>query len=140
MYFVYAFLVLIGAMPLWKTIRQMRREEDVRKKGVPATGTVTNVYVMPRSKYGPATDRVHIRFNAGVGDRWHDASFTSRHRKHVAGEKLPVLFLRDQPDRILVNNQKTYWFGLVFSLLLLLFVFFAIYKIAQMVESGQVVD
>lgn len=132
MIFVYIILIVTGALPLLKTIAYIRLEERIRKSGISATGTVTRVQSVRRTK-GPTTDRVFVRFGSIVPGQFHEANFVTRHRRYHSGDAIPVKYLPEKPDKIVVASRRGYWFMLVFSLLLLAFVVFAVYKIDEMV-------
>ena len=46
MIIVYILLIVLGALPLWKTIRYIRLEERLRKRGMLATGVVV-IFKLP---------------------------------------------------------------------------------------------
>jgi hypothetical protein len=52
------------------------------------------------------------------------------------GQSISVKYLPGKTDKIIVSSKRGYWPMLIFSVVLLLFVFFAVYKIDEMVKSG----
>ena len=62
---------------------------------------------------------------------------TVRHQKYKLGDTMPVIYLLDNPSKYAVDLKTAYWVVLIFCILLLLFIVFAVYKINEMVQSGQ---
>jgi hypothetical protein len=48
------------------------------------------------------------------------------------------MYLPEEPSKIVVDGGQGYWPMLIFSILNFMFVLFAVYKIAEMVESGNI--
>ena len=135
MILLYIFIIVVGAIPLWKTIRYIRLEEKIRKEGISTFGTVTAIRTI-RYRRGPATDRVHIRYSSILPGYYHEADFVSKYNQYRIGQSVPVKYLPERTDKIIVSSKRGYWFMLIFSILLLLFVFFAVYQIAEMMRTG----
>lgn len=135
MIILYIIIILIGTIPLWKTVRYMILEEKIRKEGISTTGIVAHIHTT-RYQRGPATDRVHVRYNSVIHGQYHTANFVASHNKYRTGQSIPVKYLPEKPDKIIVAKTRGYWLMLIFSIVLLLFVFFAVYKIDQMAGTG----
>ncbi len=124
-------LIIIGVLPLLITIRYVLLEEKIRKSGISTTGIVTSIKTTRMSK-GPTSDRVHTRYNSIFAGHYHEASFVTAHRKYRVGQSIPVKYLSEKPDKIVVADKRGYWPMLIFSILLFVFVVFAAYKIYGM--------
>ncbi len=135
MIILYILIIIIGAIPLWKTIRFIQLEEKIRKEGITTHGVVTHIHTI-RYQRGPATDRVHTRYSSIVAGQYHEANFVTRHNQFRIGQSISVKYLPCKTDKIIVSPKRGYWLMLIFSILLLLFVFFATYKIDEMVSTG----
>lgn len=133
MIILYILIIVIGAIPLWITIRYIRLEERIRRHGISTTGTVTNIHTKRYSR-GPVSDRVHVRYD-GLSGQFHTASFVAKHGKYRSGRSVPVKYLPEKPDKIIVEANRGYWIMLVFTILLMIFIFFAVYKIDEMVKG-----
>ncbi|MFT3677984.1 MAG: DUF3592 domain-containing protein [Chitinophagaceae bacterium] len=134
---LYVLIVAIGAIPLWKTIRFIQLEEKIRKEGISTSGVVTHIHTTCYQR-GPATDRVHTRYSSILPGQYYEASFVAKHNKFRIGQSIPVKYLPGKTDKIVVSPKRGYWVMLIFSVVLLLFVFFAVYKIEEMVKAGGV--
>ena len=130
---VYVIIILLAAFPLWKTIRYARLEEKIRKEGISTSGVVTYIHTN-RYHRGPATDRVHTTYGSIISGEYHKAIFTAAHRKYQVGQSIPITYLPAKPDKIVVGPKPGYWPMLIFSVALLLFAIFAVYKINEMVD------
>ncbi|WP_341837910.1 DUF3592 domain-containing protein [Chitinophaga pollutisoli] len=134
MIILYLLIIIISAIPLWITIRYVWLEERIRRHGNATTGTVTYVQTN-RYPRGPATDRVYVRYDSRISGQYHTAFFVSKHGKYRSGQAVPVKYLHEKPDKIVVEKERGYWIMLVFTILLMLFVFFAVYKIDEMIKG-----
>lgn len=127
-------IALLGAFPLLKTISYVRLEEKIRKTGISTTGIVTAIHTT-RYHRGPTTDRVHTRYNSNINGQYHEASFVTAHRKYRVGQSIPVKYLPEKPDKIVVSEKRGYWPMLIFSIVLLVFIVFASFKIYEMLKG-----
>jgi len=57
--------------------------------------------------------------------------------KYNIGDTMAVVYLPDKPAKYAIDTNKAYWAVLTFAIILFLFVLFAVYKIDEMVKSGQ---
>ena len=129
-------IILIGAFPLWKTIRYVLLEEKIRKSGISTTGIVTAIHTTRYHK-GPTTDRVHTRYNSNITGQYHEANFVTAHRKYHVGQSIPVKYLPGKPGKIVVADKRGYWPMLIFSVLLFVFIVYAGFKIYEMLKLNQ---
>ena len=60
----------------------------------------------------------------------------TKHNKYRIGQTIPVKYLPEKPDKIIVSEKREYWLMLIFSFLLMLFIFFAVYKIDEMLKAN----
>ena len=133
MIIVYVITILLAAFPLWKTIRYIRLEEKIRREGISTSGVVTYIHTtrLPRNLL---TDRVHTRFASNISGGYHEASFASDHKRYRVGQSITVRYLPGKPDKIVVAEKRGYWPMLIFSIILLLFAIFGMYKINETVN------
>lgn len=133
MILLYILLILIGSIPLWKTIRFILLEEKIRREGISTTGIVTDIRTKKFHK-GPTTCRIHIRYNSNIPGQYHEASFVTSPHKYKREQSISLKYLPEKPDKIIVAAKRGYWSMLVFSMLIVLFVLFAVYKIDGMLK------
>lgn len=50
---------------------------------------------------------------------------------------MAVVYLPDRPAKYAIDAKNAYWAVLIFCIILFLFAVFAVYKINEMVQSGQ---
>lgn len=132
---LYIIIILLGALPLGRTIGFVLLEEKIRKSGIATSGVVTNIHAVKHYK-GPVTDTVHVRYNSIIPGQYHEANFVTKHSRYRVGQTVPVKYIPEQPNKIVVASTRGYWAMLIFTTLLFLFVFFAVYKIDEMVKSN----
>lgn len=131
MIFLYLLILITGLIPLWKTIRLIRLEEKIRKNGLSTTGIVSSIQTKKIYR-GPTACRVYVSYmNTHNGQR-QEASFITRPHTYQPGQSIALQYLPEKPDKIIVSPKRAYWPMLLFSLLLALFVCFAVYKIDRM--------
>ncbi|WP_114790515.1 hypothetical protein U0035_18925 [Niabella yanshanensis] len=103
--------------------------------GIAASGLVINIHPVGHYK-GPTTDRVHVRYNSIIPGRCHETNFLTTYGRYRIGQTVPVKYIPEQPDKIVVALTRGCWLLLNFTTLLFLFVLFAIYKIDEMVKGN----
>lgn len=135
MLIIYILLLTVAAFPLWKTVRYILKEKRIRQYGINTLGVVTHIHTTAMRR-GPTVDQVHIEFASIIHGHFHKSSITAKYKKFKQGERVPVKYLPEEPSKIVVDGKEGYWPMLLFSMLIFLFVIFAIYKIDDMVKSG----
>ena len=136
MLIIYILLLLLAAFPLWKTVRYIIKEKRIRQHGIKTLGLVTHIHTTAMRR-GPTVDQVHIEFASIIHGHFHKSSITAKHKKFKQGETVPVMYLPEEPSKIVVYGKEGHWPMLIFAILIFLFVIFAIYKIDDMVKSGR---
>lgn len=135
MIILYIIIILLGGLPFGRTIRFVLLEEKIRKSGIATSGVVTHIHVVRHYK-GPVTDTVHVRYNSIIPGQYHEANFVTTQSRYQVGQTVPVKYIPEQPDKIVVASARGYWPMLIFTTLLFLFVFFAVYKMDEMVKGN----
>lgn len=133
MIILYIIMILLGTILLWKTIQFVLLEEKIRNEGMATTGVVTHIHTTRRFR-GPTTDRVTVLYKSNIPGQSHNAQFVTNHSKYRRGQSIPVKYLPEKPDKIIVAPKRGYWGMLIFSILIFLFVLFAVYKIDEMLK------
>ncbi len=137
MIILYILLIMLSAFPLWKTVRYIIKEKRIKQHGINASGVVTHIHTTAMRR-GPTVDQVHIEYGSIIQGHFHKSSITAKHKKYKHGETVPVMYLPDEPSKIVVDGRQGYWQMLIFSILIFLFVIFAVYKIDEMVNKGNI--
>lgn len=133
MIILYILLIVLGIYPLWKTIRFILLEEKIRKEGISTTGVVTHIHTTRRFK-GPTTDQVFVSYSCIKSGQGHKSEFVTNHNKYRSGQSIPLKYLPEKTDKIIVAPKRGYWGMLIFSILIFFFVLFAVYKIDEMLK------
>ena len=137
MIILYMLLIMLAAFPLWKTVRYIIKEKRIRQQGIKAFGVVTHIHTTAMRR-GPTVDQVHIEYASIIHGHFHKSSITAKHKKFKHGESVPLMYLPEEPSKIVVDGGQGYWPMLIFSILIFLFVIFAVYKIDEMVKKGNI--
>ena len=133
----YILLIMLAAFPLWKTVRYIIKEKRIRQHGINARGVVTHIHTTAM-RHGPTVDQVHIEYASIIHGQFHKTSITAKYKKYKHGETVPVMYLPQEPSKIVVDGKQGYWQMLIFSILIFLFVIFAVYKIDEMIKTGTI--
>ena len=136
MIIIYILLIALAAFPLVLTIWRMRVAATIKKTGVPANAVITHINTIRTGK-GGAMDVLTLEYRDRVTNQPYKGKATVTHRKYKIGDPMPVIYLPDKPSKYAINTNKAYWAVLIFCIVLFLFVVFAVYKINEMVQSGQ---
>ena len=136
MLFIYTFLILLAAFPLALTIWRIRRTNAIKKNGIHTDAIVTGIRTV-QIKH-TRIDMLTLEYKDRATGRAYTGKATVAHDKNRRGDRLTVAYLPAKPSVYAVTDtKKGYIAMLVFCILLFLFVLFAVYKINEMVRSGQ---
>jgi Protein of unknown function (DUF3592) len=136
MLLLYIGIIALAAFPLILTIWRMKRASAIKKKGVYTNGVITHISTM-RTGRGAALDILTIEYKDRTTGQPYNARATVTHQQYKIGDVMSVVYLPDKPAKYAIDTKKAYWAVLIFCIILFLFVLFAVYKINEMVESGQ---
>lgn len=135
MILLYILLIVVAAFPLLLTAQRMRRAANIKKNGILSNAVVKEIRTV-RSGKGGAMDILVMEYKDRVTGQPYNAKATVTHQKFKIGDNLPIAYLPDKPSKYAIDLKNAYWAILIFSILLFLFVLFAVYKINEMVKSG----
>lgn len=136
MLIIFILLIVLAAFPLVLTIWRMRVAATIKKNGVPATAIATQINTIRTSK-GGSIDILTLEYRDHITNQSHKGRATVSPRKYKIGDAMPVVYLPDKPSKYAIDTKKAYWAVLIFCIILFLFVLFAVYKINEMMQSGQ---
>ncbi|MEI9808364.1 MAG: DUF3592 domain-containing protein [Bacteroidota bacterium] len=134
MIWIYIFLIALAAFPLLLTIQRMRRAAHIKKNGVHVNAIVRQIKTLRTSK--STMDILILEYKERATGRPYNAKATVTHQKFKTGDSVPVAYLPDKPSKYAIDLKSAYWVVLIFCILLFLFVLFAVYKINEMVKTG----
>lgn len=136
MLILYILLIALGAFPLILTIWRMRAAATIKKAGVATNEVITHINTIRTGKAG-AMDILTLEYKDRLTNHPYNGGATVTHQKYKPGDIMPVIYLPDNPSKYAVDLKTAYWVVLIFCILLFLFIVFALYKINEMVQSGQ---
>ena len=134
---IYIILIVLAAFPLVLTIWRMQRAAKIKKIGVYTDGVVTNIRTL-RTGRGGAIDILTLEYKDRATGKSYNGRATVTLNKYKIGDIMPVVYLPDKPAKYAIDTKKAYLAVLIFCIILFLFILFAVYKIDEMVKSGQI--
>jgi hypothetical protein len=133
MIWLYIFLIVLAAFPLFLTIYRMRSTAYIKKNGMHVNATVKQIKTL-RGKN--TVDLLLLEYKERATGRVYDAKATVSHQKYNIGDTLPVAYLPDKPSKYAIALKNAYWALLIFCIALFLFIIFAVYKLNEMTTVG----
>lgn len=133
MLIIYILLILLAAFPVGLTIWRMRRAAFIKKTGIHTNGTITSIRTV-RIK-SSLTDMITIEYKDRATGRSYNGKATSQSGKYKRGDLMEVAYLPSNPAKYAITK-GAYTIMLVFCIIIFLFVLFAVYKINEMVQKG----
>ena len=136
MIFFYILLILLAAFPLGLAIWRMRRAAYIKKTGIHTNGYITSIRTV-RIK-SSLTDIISIEYKDRTTGRPYTGKATTQAGKFKLGDTMGVAYLPANPAKYAIADTKGGFTAmLIFCILIFLFVLFAVYKINEMVQSGE---
>lgn len=136
MLFIYIFLILLAAFPVILTTWRMRRTNAIKKNGIHTDAIITSIRTV-QIKH-TRLDMLTLEYKDRATGRAHSGKATVGHGQKRYGDRITVAYLPSKPSVYAVTDtKKGYVAMLIFSILLFLFVLFAVYKIHGLVQAGQ---
>jgi Protein of unknown function (DUF3592) len=132
----YIGLIALAAFPLVLIIWKMRVAAKIKKNGVYTDGVITNIVTI-RTGRGGSMDMLTLEYKDRATGKPYKAKATVTPYKYKIGNTIPVVYLPDKPAKYTIDTKGAYWGILIFCIILFLFVIFAVYKINEMAQSGQ---
>ena len=132
---IYISLIALAAFPLVLTIRRMHVAKKIKKKGTPTTGVINHINSI-RTGRG-AIDILTLEYKDTVTGQAYKAKATVSPYKYKIGDTMEIVYLPDKPSKYAIDSKGGYLGILIFCIILFLFVLFAVYKIDEMVRTGQ---
>ncbi len=133
---LYILLIVLAAFPLILTIWRMRAAAKIKKNGMYTDSIVTHISTI-RTGRGGAIDILTLEYKDRATGKPYNGRATVTINKYKIGDTMPVVYLPNKPAKYAIDTKKAYWAVIIVCIILFLFVIFAVYKIDEMVQSGQ---
>lgn len=131
-YFVLAGLAVFGFVPLVIILYKRSVVKKILTTGLPAKARVYNVYTVRRQ----ASDIVHYTFYDQTGKQF-TGSLTCKSGMYRVDDVIDVYYKAENPKRNTVHGAWKSNFILGFGIAIAVFILFAVYKLYEMIQSGE---
>lgn len=134
MIFIYAFLIVLGFIPFLIVLYKMNKVKRMKRDGVKTMSTV-------RQLSGNALkglNTVVIEYPVEGSNQVVQKQITVAGTPYLVGDKLPLYYDRNNPNKMLLDSGKGFIFLLVFTLLLAAFFIAACFMIQRSIEAGEI--
>ena len=136
MTFIYIFMIFLSAFPVLLTSWRMRRAAMIKKNGIHTDAIGTKVKSI-RLRHSPI-DILTLEYKDRATGQSFYGKATVHYMRNKPGDRITVAYLPDKPATYAVADTKKGFTGiLIFTIILFLFMLFAVYKIDEMVRTGQ---
>ena len=132
MIITYAIMIIIGFVPFIITLFKMKRINKMRMAGIKTTAVVKELYGMQLR----GINKVLIEFNLETGQLVSQV-ITVGGVPYKLGDKLPLIYERNNPAKNIVDPGKYYKIISVIAFLLGIGMIGACYLIQGSIESGE---
>jgi len=134
MIFIYLFIIGLPCMLVIFISKKVKRTRSIAMHGIKVDAVITQVILQHFSK--GSYDKIMLEYKDHV-HACYKASTSSKPGRYKVGDNIAAMYLPDKPaDYIIGDVKEGYWILLLFSVLLLLFAVFAVYKINEMLVTG----
>lgn len=114
----------------------MRKAAKIKKEGIHTNGTIQHINSV-RLPRGGSVDIIRIEYKDRTRSKTYTAKATVSPGKYKIGDAFEVIYLPDQPAKYAIDTKGGNLLILIFSIILFLFILFAVYKLQEMAETGQ---
>ncbi|WP_109698727.1 DUF3592 domain-containing protein [Chitinophaga deserti] len=128
-------LLVFSFIPLAITLFRWRNHFLIRRRGIQTNGVVLSKHVLTM-KRGRAVDNLHIEFRDTYTGQIHRSHAYAAFGKFKPGDQVTLHYLPNTPAKIVLTGGLSYVPMFIFSILLILFVIFAVYKLEEMIRTG----
>lgn len=114
----------------------MRKANMVKKNGIYTDAIVTKISTF-RLRHG-TMDIITLEYKDRATGQSYFGKATVAYMANKIGDRIAITYLPNKPSTYAVaDTKKGYIAILIFSIVLFIFILFAIYKINEMVQTGQ---
>ena len=132
---LYILLPLIGALPFIIVIFKMRRAQRIIKNGITTEAEVVQVIgwgTTIRNK----VDTLILNYMVEATNQIYQGQATASREAYKVGDKLTITYSNKPPYEMTVKGSKVFIPILVFTILIFLFVIFAMFQIEELIPEG----
>ncbi len=131
----YIALVLLGSFPLLITLKRIHKYRVARMRGISSVATVTHIRTQ-RFVRGLPYDRLTLTYHSLETGRFSSGQAGTVYNKYKIGDRVTIAYEPNTGKVIIPEDIRGFYPMLGFSIVLLLFIIFAIFEISEMVETG----
>lgn len=131
-YFLLTAVALIGLLPLVIILVKKRRVDRILANGLTARATVYHIQAL----YQNRGEIVRYQFE-DLTRQVYQGLLTTKAGAYKTGDLIEIFYLQDNPKRNTVRGSWNSKFIIGFGIAIALFVWFAVYKIFEMVRDSQ---
>lgn len=131
MFFVYIIITGVSGLLIYFSAKKIRTAKQIQKFGITADAVVTKIntrYIKTSS-----FDNVTLEYTDANTKKSYTAIKSTIPHKHKVGDMVPLRYHPANPAKYAFNGGKIYWATLILSILLMLFMLIAAYKINEMI-------
>ena len=132
---LYLVLFLLGSFPLLITLKRIQRYQAARKRGVYTKATVTDIRTHRHARSLPH-DLLTLTYHSLETGRSSTGQTATRYNKYKVGDRVNITRDPKSGKVIIPEDVAGFYPMLGFSLVLVLCIIFAIFKIREMVVVG----
>ena len=132
---LYILLPVIGALPLIITIFKMRRAQRIIKNGITTEAVVVQVNSLGTTIRNKA-DILVLQYLVKATNQIYQGKASATREQYKVGDKLTITYSKFPPYEMTVKGTNVYIPILVFTILIFLFVLFAMIKIEELIPEG----
>jgi len=131
---IYALIIAIGFLPLAIVLYKINTVRRMKKSGVKAIGTIRDV------PYGSLRqiNKVLIEYIVKETGNVIIKDIPVAGRPYQVGDKLPLYYDRNNPNKMQLDSGKNFIFLLLFTLFLAIFFIIACFMIYKSVQTGEI--
>ena len=132
---LYILLPLLGALPLIITIFKMCRAQRIVKNGITTEAVVVQVNSLGTTIRNKA-DILVLQYLVKATNQIFQGKATATRDEYKVGDKLTITYSKKPPYEMTVKGANVYIPILIFTVLIFLFVIFAMFKIVELIPEG----
>lgn len=135
MLLLYILLPLFGALPLIVTLLKMRRARRITNNGVTTQAIV--VKVIPwGTTIRNMVDTLILQYTVDATNEIYQGKATASRGQYKIGDTMSITFLKSPPYNMTVKGANVFIPILIFTILIFLFIIFAMFKIGELIPEG----
>lgn len=135
MLILYILLPLFGALPLIVTIFKMSKAKRIKRNGVTTEAVVIQVNSLGTTIRNKA-DILVLQYLVKATNQIYQGKATASREQYKVGDRLNITYSKKPPYEMTVKGANVYIPILIFTVLIFIFVIFAMFKIVELIPEG----